>query len=480
MADRMKRGVPSKTALPLCLVLLWCALPSVFLYSNNAYEVPFGDVLLPLAASVLLGALCFAILRWILKSHDLAALMSVVFMGLFLNFNFVVLLTDALFASVRVRVYYFVAGALGLLLAAGLFALRKQTVVLEALVRLSLVALGVVLLINVVTAAPKAAKRIGATSFSASGGAQIERKRPNLYYIIVDEYASFDEIEKYYGYDNSSFHKYLTDASFCVSDSSYNRVPNTVRSIADNVNLGPAVQPEMDYAECENLIRNGTLYGVLEGMGYDLYQLGTLYPLPLLMEKSNFLLNSNAVTMNGETATEILMKNSMLMPLPTILYWRRIGNRAETELLDWLIDPANYNDKGNRAIFAYVCSPHPPFYYDANGNLVDEENWTNWTDKRYYLDQYIHITHYLEKTLTAILHHDPDSVVIVQSDHGLRYHNDSSKPHTFHIDFDDQRQILNAVYFRGERLDIIGLSGYNTWRAVLSALGENYPVLPES
>ena len=464
---------------PLLLVALCCALPSLFLYCNNAYEVPFTDVLLPLAVSVLLGVICFFVLCLVVKQAPFAALLSVVCMGLFLNFNFVVALVDALFSGVRVRVYYIAAAVVGAALIAALLPLRKKAAAAEIVGRLALIAVSVILAINIVTAVPNVVKRLNATAYSVSGAADTQRRLPNLYYFIVDEYASFSEMERYYDYDNSEFHGFLTDAGFNVSDNSFNRGGGTIQNMADNMNLGPVATDEMTLAEYAELFNNGSLYGILEGMGYALYQLGSLYPLPKLLEKPSFLLQSDAATMNGETALEILVTNSMLMPLPTMLYWRRVGASGDMAAFDWLDDPAHYNVESNRAIFLYACCPHPPFYYGADGSPVDAANWENWTDLSYYRDQYIYITKRMQKTVSTILEHDPNAVILLQSDHGLRYHADSEKPHPFWIETDDQRQIFNALYVGGKPVDITGLSGYNTWRALLNALGEDYPLLPE-
>ncbi len=464
---------------PLLLVSLWCALPSLFLYCNNAYEVPLTDVLLPLAVSVLSGVLCFFVLRLVVRQPWFAALLSVVCMGLFLNFNFIVALVDALFDGVRVRVYYIAAAVVGAALISALLPLRKKPAISEIIGRLALIAVAVILAINVVTAVPNVIRRLRATSYSASGAADTERTLPNLYYFIVDEYASFSEMKRYYDYDNSEFHDFLTNAGFCVSDNSYNRGGGTIQNMADNMNLGPVATDAMTLAEHTELFNNGTLYGVLEGMGYELYQLGSLYPLPKLLEKTSLLSQSGAATMNGETALEILVTNSMLMPLPTMLYWRRVGASGDMAVFDWLDDPAHYSLKSNRAIFAYACCPHPPFYYDADGNPVDAANWENWSDLSYYRDQYIYITKRMKQTVSTILEHDPRAVILLQSDHGLRYHEDSEKPHTFWIETAYQRQIFNALYVGGEPVDITGLSGYNTWRALLNALGGDYPLLPE-
>ncbi len=480
MLHMEKNVIKTRAALPVLLVVLVSALPALYLFCNNAYELRLADVLLPLGVSVALGLVALLLVWLITRDVAFSALLTGCGMALFLNFNFIVALVDRVAPGARVRVYYIVAAAVGVVLLFVLLRLRKKEGLCAIIMNLMCIAAVVVLAMNVITAVPDVIARRSEKKFVASApAADKDAALPNIYYLIADEYASFTEIEKYYGYDNSAFADALTELGFCVSDTSYNRGGGTIQNMADTVNLAPVTTDAMTYAEYMELFNNGALYGVLEGMGYTLRQLGSLYPLPKLLEQETFALDSEAATMNGESATEILLNNSMLMPVQTIMYWRMVQDEGDLAVFNYLDDAENYEGTGGHATFLYICSPHPPFYYDADGNSVDAENWTNWEDTHYYLDQYIYITKRLLQTAKNIVANDRNAIILIQSDHGLRYHEDSDKPHTFWIDTEDQRRILNALYVGGKPVDITGLSGYNTWRVILSVLGEAYPTLPE-
>ena len=467
-------------SIPLIFVLLWSAFPALFLFCSNADELPFSDVALALAGSLLLGVLCYGALLLITRDNALAGILSFILVGLFLNFHYVVDLTDRFVPNARVRAYYLAAaGIAAVLVGMVLFLHRKwKGKAAGPVCTLGAIGLASILLINLVTAAPGIYRRKTAGTFTTSGAAETDRILPNLYFIILDEYASFQELESYYQYDNSEFRRFLESNRFSVSDSSYNRGGSTTRNMADTVNLGPVTDVSMTQDQYQALLDNGSLYGILEGMGYGLWQLGSLYPLPELLTKADFLTRSGVATMNGETALEILVTNSMLMPLPNMLYWDRVGGKGEIIALEWLENPEHYG-KENRALFVYLCCPHPPFYYDKDGGEVDREDWENFSDPQYYLDQLIYVTKMTERAISGILENDPDSIIILQSDHGLRYHSDTDLPHLFQISEADQLRILNAVYDAGNPVPVEGLSGYNTWRLILDRLGENYPLLPE-
>jgi len=76
---------------------------------------------------------------------------------------------------------------------------------------------------------------------------------------------------------------------------------------------------------------------------------------------------------------------------------------------------------------------------------------------------------------TEIIKNDPNSIIILQSDHGYRY--PDFLKNLYGIDIYDMdveslymRNILNAVYYQGQNIDIDNYSGINTLRTVLNKL----------
>ena len=451
----------------LMLIVLWCALPGICLFLNNAYEMPFRDVLLPIICSVALGILCFFICLVIFRDQDFSALLTVAGMGLFLNFNFVIDLVNMMHPVERLRPYYVTAAVVFAVLFCLLWILKKRTRALPACNRLALCATISILAVSLIFSAPTLIEKLRTPRYHQTrASSESGKTMPNIYYILSDEYASFTQIKNCYGYDNSEFYNFLTEAGFCVSDSSYNLSGDSMLNITAIVNLEPAFTDVAQRKEQWELLNNARLYGILENLGYDLYQTGNLYPLTALIP----YVQSNALAENGAAAMEILITNSMLRPFSRILYWESVFASREKSF-QFFNSSSNYA-KSNRATFFYVCSPHVPYYCDANGNRTDMDTWMDRSVLRYYLGQFIYITGKLETMISSILENDPDAVILLQSDHGQRQHGGNE---------DDTRRILNALYMgRGAApVDITGLSGYNTWRALLNALGEDYPLLPE-
>ena len=99
----------------------------------------------------------------------------------------------------------------------------------------------------------------------------------------------------------------------------------------------------------------------------------------------------------------------------------------------------------------------------------------DWDDVHYYADQYEYICNQMQTAIDNILSVDPEAVIVLQSDHGVR--GGYFVGEGLEVELDDQRRILNAVYFGGEPVDIEGLDSVNTMRLVMSMLGGDFPPL---
>jgi len=134
--------------------------------------------------------------------------------------------------------------------------------------------------------------------------------------------------------------------------------------------------------------------------------------------------------------------------------------------------------------FAYAECPHEYFTFDADGNRIAKEDETNWKDKSIYLNQYKYITKCMERIVEDIQKNDPDAFIILMSDHGARYphwqvDHYGAKAYDASVETLYMQNILNCVYYKGEKLDIESMTSINTWRTVLNTyFGTDYEMLP--
>ena len=141
---------------------------------------------------------------------------------------------------------------------------------------------------------------------------------------------------------------------------------------------------------------------------------------------------------------------------------------ALLSVFDYFENPSNYTFTAPRVTYTYMLATHVPFVFNEYGGIISYNDNRNWEDTDIYLNQYKFITKHMMASLSTIIENDPDSIIIIMSDHGIRYHADCNKKHTFYITDKESCRILNAVYIKGEQYDIEGLSGINTLRYILS------------
>ena len=489
--------------LSVILVILFCALPTYYIFTQNAIEVTFIESLLPIAASVLIGLFVFFLIFLITKRVYFSALLSSVMMFCFLNFSLLIL------AASFIPVIKSHAGWGGLFLAAVIFVIaffllrkvNKKEGMLDKITLVLVIVISGMILFNTVLAAPSIIKRVNAqketTEFVENTVVSADSEQPNIYYFILDEYGSFHCLEKYYGYPNSEFHHFLSDKGFAISDTSFNRSTKTKFCLAENLCLDYVCTSDMIDEDFSNLINDAEWYYVMDELGYSQYSFSTDISKFPIAELDNAQETATVLeklftgkTEGGENIFYLAYQNSVLytvfgffsldISLPGTIPTDR------TDRVQWVLDYFEDFDAGDvrpgTMIISYICSPHVPFAFDENGNRQPEDEAYNWSDPQYYLGQLAYVTNRMQTTIDNIIQYDPNSIIILQSDHGFRKHGhdiDKKVNMPFEMESKDMMRILNAVYFMGEEINIEGLSGPNTLRAVLTKMGLDYPLLED-
>ena len=185
--------------------------------------------------------------------------------------------------------------------------------------------------------------------------------------------------------------------------------------------------------------------------------------------------NTEALNQWGFYPSEYIRRTSTYKEHP------RNGNaNTMLKIFDYFEKPSNYAATSPRVTYCYMPATHVPFMFNEYGGMIPSSDSRNWRDTDVYLGQYKFISKHMMATVSTIIENDPDSVIIVMSDHGIRYHADCSLTHKFYITDKDSCRIFNAVYIKGEQYDMEGLSAINTFRYILSLYeGLDYPPIED-
>ena len=70
--------------------------------------------------------------------------------------------------------------------------------------------------------------------------------------------------------------------------------------------------------------------------------------------------------------------------------------------------------------FMHFVAPHPPFIFDREGKIRAKHQFAehSWEPKELYTDQLVYVNKQIKKLVESIVKSNPNTVVIIQSDHG--------------------------------------------------------------
>ncbi len=468
--------------IPALLVTSVSLFPTMVLYSRNTGTIPLHYVLPFLLIFAALGWCVYGCCRLLLPRCK-AALLAASAMCIFLNFG----MLDRLFPQIADpdHLVYFLCAGVCLILAMLWFLvlkrLRKETA--QILCTAFAVTFFGLTVFNGAVSAVTAAEGINRSrqiptnqeqellsAFEEAEPGQL----PNFYLFITDEYAGPTELEEYYHFDNSSFYDALQDRGFQLSYDSTNYLVQTYYCLADLFNLQHLYYQDDTPAEVLlDRIRSGIFFRGLQDLGYDMYD-AERYDMTGFTNLVPELYSVNApATETGDTYIEVFLGDTAAFPLADNL--EKAIYHKQTRRPDDMLKIINYYStqqlpQDPSFHFIYICCPHGPFYFDAQGNRIDTKDDSygnyNWTDKSVYLGQLQYVNQCILDVADNILEQDPNCILLVMSDHGARAHGEYGNAD---LPRDLADNILVALYNQGRASDWLpGQSGVNILRSLLN------------
>lgn len=462
--------------------------PSVFMYFQNMSEGHFVEVLPSVGKNLILAAVLLIMFLILLRDIGKAVLTSEIALLIFMNFNTILNAVKKLIPGMR-KAYFFAIVAVVLVFVLGF--VKKKIKETENLCTIIGIVFVVLIIFNVVTAIPKIVEN-NTKSVIAEQGNDITEKvfsgdKPNVYFYLFDEYAGFENIERYYDYDNQEFEEFLVDRGFNISYGSHNTESIWTSTIVPNI-LNLSYVASDDIYSIDNMARseNAYLYQLFANNGYQINMVNHL----------NTFSDTNCNVLNykqkKENLSTYVLNNGIWSEIDSFISWaqQKLSGKSNdyysnlSDVLTIMEHITDYmSDDQPTFTFAYAECPHEYFTFDEEGNRIAKEDETNWKDKSVYLNQYKYITKCIEKIVENIQKNDPDAIIVLMSDHGARYphwqvDHYGSEAYDASVETVYMQNILNCVYYKGERLDIEGMTSINTWRTILNTyFGTDYEML---
>ena len=476
--------------LPVLSVILTCFYPCVFLYAHNAGEAPFSS-LFPFFGVFLLNGLIFLVfLSLIQRNISRGAFLTDLSMLVIINFGMVMKALNAHWDALKPGAVLAVLAVLFLVILLLLIRKRPNMRIPCGLFALTFGVLSVVSFgLAVVTNLSSGSSQDNQEAFETYEPKTFTGDKPNVYYFLFDGYAGPECLEHYYHYDNEPFLKAMEDKGFTVSRTSHNYESlKTVTIVPNLLNLDYVAHKDMSVAEKDSLLEMPNLFRTFRDNGY---QLNLANHLDYIGSTGCNVLTRNQ---SRRTISDFLLKNSLYSQFDFIknelnnyihadyvaTYTGPLFNAMDAERDCW-----KYTGDGPTFTMGYLQCPHAPTILDKNGNLVD--NYENvgwqWDRPELYLGQLEYISSFILELVTTIQEHDPDALIIVQSDHGSRQANhfyDMGIWDTFDpaVENPYMQNNLNCVYYKGEDFPIEGEIGINSLRLILNQVfGTDYEMI---
>ena len=313
-------------------------------------------------------------------------------------------------------------------------------------------------------------------------------KYPDIYYIILDEYAGSKTLNDTFDYDNSEFTDYLYTNGFTVPLESQSNYTVSFLSLSSSLNMqyvnfyaDEVGVDEMDPRLAYNLIHNNRVMQILESNGYSTINFDSNWGPTNAIKIANQNLCEKSPAFNSELLGMVLW-NSMLNPIYVDLFLP--SDRERVLCIFSEMPEIQFESKKPIFVFAHIMLPHGPYIWGPNGehkkidslSVLDIEE-----SKKGYLDQLIFTNKMVQEMIEKIIDEKKrPKIIIIQSDHGTAFPMDWENP-TEKMKH-DRLSNINYILLPDKNKNFLynTMTPVNTFRALFNDyFGTNFEILED-
>ncbi len=437
-------------------------IPILAAYLLNSYQLSIQEIWLPMVLNVVLAAIISTIFYHTWRHNRLRAYIGATFATLLLTINYDARLvaiepilqavvplpksTSPIYSLILIAIICYAAYWLGRL-TNNITLKRKWDT--KTIIKAITIAISVTFVLQLIPTVKNLAiawpqffyqpPKLKAASSTAKTAA-----KPDIYYIVMDRYASPDILKEQFNYDNADFMKFLADKQFYINADSHQNYPYTAQSVASTMNAdynhnmiqkfgNSSVQTTIPYNQT---IRNAPIAQYLKSIGYKYSLIGNWYetsnisPLAdetyqveglLTVLNQTYIIDNFAKNQLRESAFWRFLQTGLSFGKYKALDYQNAGDDQMTlGQLKALKAIAN-GPAGEKFVFAHFLVPHDPYFFNADGSLNTNNSSDNYGApiKQKYLNQVKFINGQMQQIISSIMTKTGGKAVIVlQSDEG--------------------------------------------------------------
>jgi len=457
----------------------------LFLFTYNIHELLFSQIMFPLAIVLGFTFVFIWLSKFILKDNIKGGIIVSIFLALFFSYGHIYnIIEGSQIASFVIGRHRYLLPMWGIIfICSNYFIIKKQHKSLYNFTKILNVIAFSLILISLLN--------IGIYKFNLIGSWKdknihienmnnnvviLENKTPlrDIYYIILDGYASSKTLYEVYKYDNSEFTDYLIKEGFYIATKSQSNYATTFLSFASSLNmeyvnyLSNLIGVESkDRSIPYQLIKDSKVMRFLKSKGYKFIHFSSGWGAT----NHNKYADLDIRCGKGNEFLMVLIQTTILNPFTGYI----IEDDVRGRILGTFSELAEvYQIKGPKFVFAHINCPHPPYVFDANGDPIPETkllmHGSVWKQKELYLNQLIFVNKKVKALVKEILlKSEIAPIIILQADHGTAStFNDWEHPTVKNLK--ERMTIFNAYYLPkgGNELLYSYITPVNTFRLIFN------------
>ncbi|MDM7999781.1 MAG: hypothetical protein QUS33_07225 [Dehalococcoidia bacterium] len=403
--------------------------PSLALYTYNTQELSLGQLVIPFAVALSLASLMLVSIWLVLGNVHKAALAVSLFLVLLYSTAYVFPLTRWLGVEGSYLGWLLLAVIWLVLYPCLLYLIVRTSMVLRYPTIILNVAMVVMLLISVIRVGSYEFRRIGSGAGLSDSYAELQldvprhETPPDIYYIVLDRYASARTLADFYDFDNRDFLTWLEEHGFYVANESAANYVRTSESLASSLNMeyiDYMDEASSDFLPLNEKLEDHAVQRLLQSAGYEFIHVGSWWgPLrdneyadvninycTRLDMFSEYILTA---TMPYAAATELGIIDDL-----TMRQWKR----TVFEFEELAKIPEEYRGTPTFT-FAHLMISHTPYTFESDGSYLDPQEADDRSNRENYVNA-IAVTNEMVVELVEGLMSTSEvpPIIILQADEG--------------------------------------------------------------
>jgi hypothetical protein len=312
--------------------------------------------------------------------------------------------------------------------------------------------------------------------------------KPDIFFIILDEYAGNITLSDLFDFDNRVFLNELQKRGFHIvneSRSNYNYTPFSIASILnmDYLKLDMEAKGNGNLKYCYEKIKSSNVLKFLNAEGYKFYNYSIFdFPGQPAPHYDSFLPRKSEL-ITSQTFISRIVKDIQFniatgkFPFKAFLQKLNYDNLHNNNyIIKHTIELAGQNNLQPKFVYAHLIMPHYPYYFNSKGKPLAIGNDTGQNMK-----DYIEYLQYCNQQILQLVDHllsasSKPPVIMLLGDHGFR-HFTKKQPRRYYF------LNLNAVLLPNKNYKKFydGITGVNQFRVLLNTqFNAQLPLIKDS